>query len=217
MRIVMLGPPGAGKGTQAQILEQRFNVWQISTGDLLRMNRSEGTPLGKQASEYMDRGALVPDSLIIAMVEGALGGVDSFILDGFPRTVPQAQALDTLLEQLALPLDAVILFQAAREDLLARLTARWINPRTGRSYNTITMPPRTPGIDDDDGGPLEQRVDDQLETAKNRLDVYEAQTAALIEYYRGSGKLVEVDALAEVSVVTHAILSGVQKLMGVVS
>ena len=141
MRIVMLGPPGAGKGTQAQILEQRYDVWQVSTGDLLRMHRTENTTLGKQASDYMDRGELVPDSLIIAIVESALEGVESFILDGFPRTVAQAEALDHLLERMRVPLDAVVLFHATHDALVQRLTARWVNPRTGRSYNTITMPP----------------------------------------------------------------------------
>ena len=215
MRVVMLGPPGAGKGTQAQILEKRFDVWQVSTGDLLRMHRTEGTPLGVKASEYMDRGELVPDALIIAIVESALGGIENFILDGFPRTVTQAEALDVMLERLALPLDAVILFQATRDVLVSRLTSRWVNPRNGRSYNSITMPPRVAGIDDDDGGPLEQRIDDRPETVNNRLDVFDKQTAPLIAYYREKGKLIELDALAEIDAVTSAIIQGIDRLSGV--
>lgn len=217
MRIVMLGPPGAGKGTQAQLLEKRCDVWQISTGDLLRMHRTENTPLGRQASEFMDRGELVPDSLIIAIVESALGGVESFILDGFPRTVPQAEALDVLLERLTVPLDAVVLFKATRDVLVSRLTSRWVNPRNGRSYNSISMPPLVAGIDDEDGGPLEQRVDDRPDTVANRLDVYDRQTAPLVEYYRTKGKLVEIDALAEVPAVTDAIIAGIDQVSRVAS
>ncbi len=210
----MLGAPGAGKGTQAQILEKRFDVWQISTGDLLRMHRHEGTPLGLQASEYMDRGELVPDSLIIAMVETALGGVEDFILDGFPRTVAQAQALDALLDRLGLPLDAVILFEATPEALFSRLTARWVNPRSGRSYNSITRPPLVAGVDDEDGGPLEQRIDDQPDTVRNRLAVYERQTTPLIEYYRETGKIVAIDALADVVSMTESIVDGIRSKVG---
>jgi adenylate kinase len=206
MRTILLGPPGAGKGTQAQILEKQHNAWQISTGDLLRMHRTEGTPLGKEAGEYMDRGELVPDDLIIKMVQGAIEGIDSYILDGFPRTVPQAEALDAMLERLDCPLDAVILLQVPRENLISRLTSRWVNPRNGRSYNSITMPPKVAGIDDEDGGPLIQRSDDQPETVAKRLDVYTAQTKPLADYYRKQGKLVEVDATQEVDVITLAIL-----------
>lgn len=214
MRTVLLGPPGAGKGTQAQILEKEQNAWQISTGDLLRMHRSEGTPLGLQAAAYMDRGELVPDLLIIAMVESALQSVDSFILDGFPRTVPQAEALDELLLRLGSPLDAVILLYAPRELLMARLTARWVNPRTGRSYNSITMPPKVAGLDDEDGGPLIQREDDQPATVKKRLDVYDEQTAPLVEYYRERQKLIEVDATQDVDVITGSILTALDVAAG---
>jgi len=217
MRIILLGPPGAGKGTQAQILEKNHNVWQVSTGDLLRMHRTEGTPLGLEAAEYMDRGALVPDSLIIAMVESALRGVDSFILDGFPRTVPQAEALDVLLERMNYPLDAVILLQVPREVLFERLTARWVNPRTNRSYNTISMPPKVAGIDDEDGSKLVQRSDDQPETVAKRLDVFDEQTAPLIEYYRKVGKLIEINAYQDVDTITAEILSGIERASGVKS
>jgi adenylate kinase len=214
MRTVLLGPPGAGKGTQAQILEKEHNAWQISTGDLLRMHRSEGTPLGLQAAEFMDRGELVPDLLIIAMVESALQSIDSFILDGFPRTVPQAEALDELLLRFATPLDAVILLRAPRELLMARLTARWINPRSGRSYNSITMPPKVAGLDDEDHGPLIQRDDDRPTTVQKRLDVYDEQTAPLVAYYRGKQKLIEIDASEDVEAITGSILTALDVAAG---
>jgi adenylate kinase len=207
IRVVFLGPPGAGKGTQAQILERRYGVRQISTGDILRRHRQEGTPLGKEAQAFMDRGDLVPDALIIKMFEEELSdGSQGFILDGFPRTVPQAEALDALLARLALPLSAVILFDIGREELIKRLTGRWTNPRTGRVYHEIYDPPKRPGIDDDDGGPLVQRPDDRLETVVKRLDVYEAQTAPLVDYYRKTGLLVTIDATRPVETVTQQIV-----------
>ncbi len=155
----------------------------------------------------MDRGDLVPDALIIKMFEEELSdGSQGFILDGFPRTVPQAEALDALLARLALPLSAVILFDIGREELIKRLTGRWTNPRTGRVYHEIYDPPKRPGIDDDDGGPLVQRPDDRLETVVKRLDVYEAQTAPLVDYYRKTGLLVTIDATRPVETVTQQIV-----------
>jgi adenylate kinase len=211
MRLIFLGPPGAGKGTQAQILQERFGVKQISTGDILRENRSKGTELGKLAESYMLSGALVPDEVIIKMIEAELQKLQGgFIMDGFPRTVAQAQAFDALLENRRTPLDAVVLFKADRETLFTRLTARWTNPRTGRSYNSVTNPPRVAGLDDEDGGPLVQREDDKPETVNKRLDVYEKQTAPLIDYYRGTGKLIEIDALKSVEDVTRELVSKLQ-------
>jgi adenylate kinase len=211
MRLILLGPPGAGKGTQAQILQQRFGAKQISTGDILRENRNKGTELGKLAESYMVSGALVPDEVMIKMIEAELQKLDGgFIMDGFPRTVAQAEAFDALLEQHKTPLDAVVLFNADRDTLFTRLTARWTNPRNGRSYNTATNPPRVAGIDDEDGGPLVQREDDKPETVTKRLDVYERQTAPLIDYYRKTGKLVEIDALKSVSDVTNELVSKLQ-------
>jgi adenylate kinase len=207
MRLVFLGAPGAGKGTQAQILQQRYGARQISTGDILRENRSKGTELGKLAESYMTSGALVPDEVIIKMIEAELDKLDGgFIMDGFPRTVAQAEAFDALLEAKDMTLDAVVLFAADRATLFDRLTGRWTNPRTGKSYNTITNPPRAAGIDDEDGGPLIQREDDKPDTVNKRLDVYERQTSPLIEYYRATGKLAEVDALAPVDDVTRQIV-----------
>lgn len=211
MRVIFLGPPGAGKGTQAQILQERFGAKQISTGDILRENRNKGTELGKLAEPFMVSGGLVPDELIIKMIEAELATLQGgFIMDGFPRTVAQAQAFDALLQSHKTPIDAVVLFNADRDTLFTRLTARWTNPRTGRSYNTVTNPPRVAGIDDEDGAPLVQREDDKPETVTKRLDVYDRQTAPLIEYYRATGKLVEVNALASVDEVTRELVSKVE-------
>lgn len=210
MRLIFLGPPGAGKGTQARILEERFGVKQISTGDILRENRKQGTELGKEAEGYMKRGELVPDALIIAMIEGELRTSQAgFVMDGFPRTVAQAQAFDKLLASNDWNLDGVVLFEADRDTLISRLSSRWSNPRNGRTYNSITNPPRSAGMDDEDGGPLVQRDDDKPETVAKRLDVYDEQTKPLIEYYSKTGKLVEIDALQRVDDVAHQLLHAI--------
>lgn len=210
MRVVFLGPPGAGKGTQARILQERFGLEQISTGDLLREHLSRGTRLGKEAEDYMQRGQLVPDALVIDMIEHELErATDGFVMDGFPRTVAQAVALDRLLSSRGSPLDAAVVFSGDRAALVARLASRWTNPRTGRTYNALTNPPKVAGIDDEDGGELIQREDDRAETVAERLDVYDRQTRPLIEYYRKVGKLVEVDAFASVQSVAERIAAAV--------
>jgi adenylate kinase len=212
VRVIFLGPPGAGKGTQARLLHERFGIAQISTGDLLRENLARGTNLGKEAERYMRAGQLVPDGLVIEMIEHEIEAVpDGFVIDGFPRTVPQAQALDAVLARCGTPLDAAVLFQIDRATLVARLASRWTNPRTGRTYNALTNPPKVAGIDDEDGGELVQREDDRPETVEKRLEVYDRQTRPLIAYYRKAGNLVEVDALASVDSVAERIVSALGK------
>ena len=211
MRLIFLGPPGAGKGTQARILAGRFGTAQISTGDILRDHRARGTELGNEAEGYMQRGELVPDALMVDMIGNELENHTSgFIMDGFPRTVAQAQAFDALLSRKGWPLDAVVLFDADRQTLITRLSARWSNPRNGRTYNATTNPPRSAGVDDEDGGPLIQREDDRPETVAKRLDVYDAQTRPLIEYYRKSGKLIEIDGLQNVDNVARQMLQAIR-------
>jgi adenylate kinase len=205
LRVVLLGPPGAGKGTQARVLEKRYGLRQISTGDILRRHRADKTPLGMEAQPYMDRGDLVPDALIIGMMEADLPRETGFILDGFPRTQPQAGALDALLQRLRIPLTVVLSFDAKREELVKRLTGRWTNPRTGKVYHTLYNPPKVAGVDDEDGAPLVQRADDTPETVHKRLDVYERDTRPLITYYASTGLLVPIDAMCSVEEVTEQI------------
>jgi adenylate kinase len=206
MRLVFLGPPGAGKGTQAKLLEDRFGVRQISTGDILRANVKRGTELGRKAKAFMDAGDLVPDGVIVGMMEGEIESAAAFILDGFPRTVAQAEALDATLARLSLPLTAVLLFDADRAALIERLTGRWTNPRSGRTYHAVFNPPRVAGVDDEDGGPLEQRRDDTREVVVERLATYDEKTKPLIDYYSGSGLLVRIDGLKPIDGVTDEVL-----------
>lgn len=204
--IVLLGGPGAGKGTQAQILVRSFGYRQLSTGDLLRQHKLEGTELGKAAEGYMTRGELVPDELIIKMVEGELHDGALALFDGFPRTVAQAEALDALMQSRGRGLPGAIYFEIPRALLEERMLGRWTNPRTGRVYHEKFNPPHVAGIDDEDGGPLVQREDDKPETIKRRLDVFQAQTMPLVDYYNGSNRLAPIDATQAVDVVTHQLL-----------
>ena len=197
MKLIFLGSPGAGKGTQAAVLRERQDIAHISTGDILRENVKNSTPLGNKAREYMDSGKLVPDDLIIDMMEDRLARPDcakGFILDGFPRTVPQAEALDLLLGRMGLELDGVILFEVPEELVVQRLTGRRICGQCGEIYNIRFKDTKVPGVCDRCGGVLQQRDDDKEEVVHRRLEVYEEQTAPLIDYYETKGNLVRVDA-----------------------
>jgi len=204
MNLIFLGPPGAGKGTQAKVLEEHCGYRQISTGDILRRHVAEGTPLGVEAKSFMDRGDLVPDDLIIRMTEHELVNPAEVILDGFPRTVPQARALDALLVSHKRGAVAV-LFDVDFDVLTERLTGRWTHPASGRTYHAVFNPPQIAGMDDVTGEPLIQRPDDRPETIRKRLAEYQEKTAPLIGYYDDPGdpRLVRVDALAPIADVTR--------------
>lgn len=192
VRLVLLGAPGAGKGTQAKKLIEMVGIPQISTGDLLRAAVSEGTELGIEAKSFMDKGELVPDSVVLGMMKERLQDDDckkGFILDGFPRNTAQAEALDAMLEELGMPLDSALSVDVPLEDLMKRLTGRRTCKDCGQMYNIYFSPPATEGKCDKCGGELYQRDDDQEETIQKRLEVYTQQTAPLIDYYSGKGIL----------------------------
>jgi len=205
--LIFLGPPGAGKGTQAKILEDRYGYRQISTGDMLRKHRKDGTPLGKEAQGYMDSGKLVPDDLIIRMMDAELENVSDAILDGFPRTLAQAKALDALVFRKGRDLPKAILFDVPRDVLVERLIGRWTHPGSGRVYHEKHNPPKTAGVDDLTGEPLVQREDDRAETIKTRLDVYDEQTAPLVGFYESGPlqRLSRIDALAPIDAVAASL------------
>ena len=206
MILVFLGPPGAGKGTQAKILEDRFGYRQISTGDMLRKHRADKTALGLEAQSYMDAGKLVPDDLVIRMVEAELANADNIIVDGFPRTIPQADAFDAVLARKGLDAVAVI-FDVDYNVLAERITGRWSNPRTGRVYHAKFNPPKQAGIDDEDGGPLVQRPEDAADVVTKRLVEYDEKTTPLIAHYEKRGDFVHVNGLGEIDDVTRAIIA----------
>lgn len=196
MRIAFLGPPGAGKGTQARDLALAWSVPHIATGDMLREAVAAGTALGREAKAYMDRGALVPDDLIIAMIAERLRQPDArsgFLLDGFPRTIPQAEGLERLLKDIGQPLERVIYFDVAKPELVRRLTGRRVCRGCGHSFHVVSNPPRREGVCDACGGELYQRVDDSESTVRNRLGVYRTQTSPLLEWYAARGLLVTVE------------------------
>ncbi len=188
MRIILLGAPGAGKGTQGALLAKNYDVQRISTGDLLREAVRQGTELGRQAKQYMDAGELVPDDVILGMVREVLDdlGDQGFILDGFPRTVDQADGLEELLDDLDLDLDAVVVIQVSDQELIKRLSGRRSCPECNAVFNVHFDPPEEAGICDECGAELVQRSDDQPETVKNRIEVYNRQTHPLIEWYETS-------------------------------
>jgi len=212
MKLILLGPPGAGKGTQAKFLTERFDIPQISTGDILRAAVKEGTPLGIKAKEYMDSGALVPDEVVVGIVQDRLREDDcakGFILDGFPRTVPQADALQQSLKELEKDLDAVISLEVDTEALVERLTGRRTCRECTRGYHVKFDPPATEGTCEC-GGELYQRDDDQEATIRNRLQVYNDQTSPLIDYYSEVGLLFMVDGMETIDSVQSEILNILQ-------
>ena len=213
--LVLLGGPGAGKGTQAERLAERLGIPQVSTGDLFRENLRERTELGLLAQGYMDRGELVPDEVTVAMVRERLSRPDAArgaILDGFPRTIAQAEALEEMLDGMGAQLAAVPYIRVPEDVLLARLAGRWTCRKCGAMYHELFSPPQVPGICDKCGGELYQRPDDTPETQKRRIQVYFEQTAPLIDYYRQKGLLIEVDGRASIEEVEAVLLDIVEKL-----
>ncbi len=201
MRLVLLGAPGAGKGTQAKKLIEKYGIPQISTGDLLRAAVAAGTPLGKEAKSYMDKGELVPDRVVLGMVEERLKQDDckkGYILDGFPRNTAQAEALDKMLGSLGMSLSAALSVDVPFDDLMKRLTGRRTCKACGQMYNVYFNPSKKEGTCDKCGGALFQRDDDKEETIKKRLEVYNAQTAPLIDYYRKKGILGSVNGTGSI-------------------
>ncbi|MBB5174965.1 adenylate kinase [Texcoconibacillus texcoconensis] len=196
MNLILMGLPGAGKGTQAEKIVDEYQVPHISTGDMFRQAIKEETELGKQAKSYMDEGALVPDEVTIGIVRERLEKPDckkGFLLDGFPRTVAQAEALENLLQDLGRKLDHVLYIDVAYDDLFKRLTGRWISPTSGATYHEIYNPPETPGVCDKDGSELIQRDDDKPETVEKRLKVNLEQTQPLVDFYKDKGYLRSID------------------------
>lgn len=214
MRIVLLGPPGAGKGTQASAIVKKYNIPHISTGDIFRANIKEGTALGIKAKEYMDKGLLVPDELVVSIVKDRLTKEDcksGFLLDGFPRTVNQAENLDVELSAMGIKLDGVVNIEADSKILIERAVGRRICKECGATYHIKFNPPKIEGICDNDNTSLFQRDDDIEETVATRIKVYEDQTLPLIEYYNKKGLLLNVDGIKPIDEVFNMIVNVLEK------
>ena len=213
MNLILLGPPGAGKGTQAAKIVEKYGVPHISTGDIFRENIKNGTPLGKKAQEYMNKGELVPDSLVIEIATDRLTKddcKDGFLLDGFPRTVEQAEALDEFLAGLGRKVDHVLDIDVAAEILMTRLTGRRVCKGCGATYHVTNIPPKVEGVCDSCGGELYQRDDDTAETVSNRIEVYNSQTKPLIDYYEKVGNIAHLDG----SIDPDDLLAEIVKILG---
>lgn len=213
MYIVLLGPPGAGKGTQAEVLEEQTGLVHISSGDIFRENLKAQTELGKLAQGFMNRGELVPDDVTIAMIRERLSRPDctaGAILDGFPRTPAQAEALDIMLAELDSKISSVPFISVPEAVLVERLSGRWTCRAAGHVYHSQYNPPRKPGVCDEDGSELYQREDDKPETVKRRIHVYFEQTSPLIEFYRNAGLLIEVDGTQPIDEVTSTLLAAIR-------
>jgi len=214
MQIVLFGPPGAGKGTQAKFISGELNIPHISTGDILRENVREGTPLGKKAKSYMDKGALVPDELLIDIIKERLQKPDTrkgFLLDGYPRTLKQAKALDTILDDINKNLDAVVNVDVGANELVRRLSGRRTCRTCQASYHIKSNPSKVPGICDQCGGELYQRADDTETAIKHRIAVYKKQTQPLIDYYKKKGLLVDIDGEREIDEVRSDIMKALER------
>lgn len=211
--IVLLGPPGVGKGTQAKILSERTGLAHISSGDLFRENLKNQTELGKLAQTFMSKGDLVPDDVTIAMIKDRLGRSDckaGAILDGFPRTPAQAEALETMLADFNGHVNVVPVISAPRDVLIERLSDRWTCRESGHIFNMKSNPPKVTGKCDFDGSELYQRDDDRAETVSKRIDIYLEQTSPLIKYYRDHGKLLEIDGLQSIEQVTQTLMTALK-------
>jgi adenylate kinase len=216
VRLVLVGPPGAGKGTQAQFISSNLSIPKISTGDIFRSNVSGGTELGRQAKAFMDRGDLVPDEVTIAMVSSRLQEDDAqvgFLLDGFPRNVPQAETLKKMLAEWDARLDIVLELVVDDDEVVRRLSGRRTCRKCGRIWHVVFDPPARQGICDDCGGELFQRDDDQEETIRHRLDVYQQQTRPLIAYYADEGTLLGIDATGPVEEITDRAMSALRRFV----
>ncbi len=214
MRIILLGEPGAGKGTYSAELVKRYGIPQISTGDMLRVAVKSGTPLGREAKGFMEKGELVPDSVVIGLIRDRINQADAakgFILDGFPRTLPQAQSLEATLADLNISLTAVLKIEVSRALLVKRLTGRRVCKGCGSTYNVDTMKPRKEGICDKCGGELIQRPDDLPATIENRLNVYQKDTAPLIEFYEKKGLLRRVQCETDYNEALNRIYQELEK------
>lgn len=209
MRLILLGAPGAGKGTQADILAEKLSVPHISTGDIFRYNIKNGTELGKKAKEYIDNGLLVPDEVTIGIVKDRIQLEDckkGFILDGFPRTIPQAEYLDSVLEQMGITLDAALNIHVDDEKIIQRMSGRRTCPSCGKSYHVVFNPAKVDGICDSCGAKLVQRDDDKEETVIKRLNTYHEQTEPLIDYYKKQGKLLTAYGKEEIQDTSNEVL-----------
>ncbi|ALP37391.1 adenylate kinase [Paenibacillus sp. 28ISP30-2] len=210
MNILIMGPPGAGKGTQADVIVKEFGIPHISTGDAFRLAMKQGTPIGIKAKEYIDKGELVPDDVTIGIVEERLQQPDckkGFLLDGFPRTLAQAEALDQILGRLDTKLDDVINLKVDRDKLLVRITGRRVCKICGTSYHVVFNPPKVEGICDKDGGELYQRPDDNEDSVRTRLDEYSNKTAPLLTFYENQNLLRHIDGEQDIDVVSKNIVS----------
>jgi adenylate kinase len=217
MRLIILGPPGSGKGVQSKRIAKHFDIVQISTGDTLRQAVSAGSELGRQAEHYMKKGLLVPDDLMVRLIMNRLSTEDcqrGFILDGFPRTIAQAEMLDDLLQKENAILDAVLELKVSDQVVLQRLTNRRLCPQCGADYNLITKPPQVDEVCDRCGARLIQRQDDRRETIVHRLEVYHRQTEPLVAYYREKGNLLTFDAEQSVEEVSHTMVETLESRTG---